>query len=169
MKKLALLLIVFCGFSLSGCFESAPKCNDETAVDLVKEILLEDEWFFIKNGLKQDSLNTYSMVINMINRFGNQIGDEDKQYAHDLWEYSSEAAHISLGDFMTESTEKQSKKTYCSATLEIEYSKMPQEMRQKYDRLKGPVFDGGKVTREVTYSTRYTDDGKKIYVELLED
>jgi|GEM_PF-4058875 len=47
---------------------------------------------------------------------------------------------------------------------------MPQEMRQKFIKgmLKGPIFDGGKVTREMAYSTRYTDDKKKIYVELLD-
>lgn len=72
---------------------------------------------------------------------------------------------------MIESVEKQSQKSYCSATLEIEYPEMPQEMRQEYTNgmLKDLIFDGGKVMREVAYSARYTDDGKKIYVELLED
>lgn len=161
MKKLMSIAILFCGLLLSGCFESAPKCNDETAVSLVKEILLEDKWFLVENGLTKETLMAMAMGLGFVDSFKDII---------DVRDYSHKATRISLVDFMTTEVSKQSKSSYCSATLEIEYPKMPQEMRQKFIKgmLKGPIFDGGKVTREMAYSTRYTDDKKKIYVELLD-
>ncbi len=82
----------------------------------------------------------------------------------DLKDYSHKASRISLVDFMTTEVSKQSKSSYCSATLEIEYPKMPHKRREEYTGkiLQGPIFDGGKVTREVAYSARYTDDGKRF-------
>lgn len=174
MKKLLSIAILLCGLLLSGCFESAPKCNDETVVDSVKEILLEDKWFLVENGFTKETLMAMAMEnltfekLDMVVEQGFLVGGI-KGFL-DLRNYSHKAAHISLVDFMTTEVSKQSKSSYCSATLEIEYPKMPQEMKQEYinGMLKGPIFDGGKVTREVAYSTRYTDDKKKIYVELLD-
>lgn len=173
MKKLMSIAILLCGLLLSGCFESAPKCNDETVVDSVKEILLRDKWFLVENGFTKETLMAMAMEnltfekIDMVMGLG--FADILKPFL-DLKDYSHKASHISLVDFMTTEVSKQSKSSYCSATLEIEYPQMPQDMRQEYINgyLKGPIFDGGKVTREVAYSARYTDDGKKIYVELLD-
>ncbi|WP_273211675.1 hypothetical protein [Helicobacter rodentium] len=173
MKKLMSIAILFCGLLLSGCFESAPKCNDETAVSLVKEILLEDKWFLVENGLTKETLMAMAMDNFTFEKIDMAMGlgfvDSFKDII-DVRDYSHKATRISLVDFMTTEVSKQSKSSYCSATLEIEYPKMPQEMRQKFIKgmLKGPIFDGGKVTREMAYSTRYTDDKKKIYVELLD-
>ncbi|WP_026943298.1 hypothetical protein [Helicobacter rodentium] len=173
MKKLLSIAILFCGLLLSGCFESAPKCNDEIAVSLVKEILLEDKWFLVENGLTKETLMAMAMDNFTFEKIDMAMGlgfvDSFKDII-DVRDYSHKATRISLVDFMTTEVSKQSKSSYCSATLEIEYPKMPQEMRQKFIKgmLKGPIFDGGKVTREMAYSTRYTDDKKKIYVELLD-
>lgn len=167
------IAILLCGLMLGGCFESAPKCNNETAVELVKEILLEDSWFFVENGFAKETLTELTrrgLTFKQINMLLETDWAEAEIFGG-LRDDSHKVTHISLVDFMTDSVEKQSKKTYCSATLEIEYPEMPQEMKQEYIKgmLKGPIFDGGKATREVAYSARYTDDGKKIYVELLED
>lgn len=173
MKKLLSIAILLCGLLLSGCLESAPKCNDETVVDSVKEILLEDKWFLVENGLTKETLMAMAMDDFTFEKIDMAVGlgfvDSFKDFIN-VRDYSHKATRISLVDFMTTEVSKQSKSSYCSATLEIEYPKMPQEMRQKFIKgmMKGPIFDGGKVTREVTYSTRYTDDKKKIYVELLD-
>ncbi|WP_301006199.1 MULTISPECIES: hypothetical protein [Helicobacter] len=174
MIKIRFVFICACGVMLSGCLDSAPKCNDETVVDSVKEILLRDKWFFVENGFTKETLMAMAMEnltfekIDMVTELG--FVDVLKPVL-DLKDYSHKASRISLVDFMTTEVSKQSKSSYCSATLEIEYPEMPQEMKQEYIKgmLKGPIFDGGKATREVAYSARYTDDGKKIYVELLED
>ncbi len=167
------IAILLCGLMLGGCFESAPKCNDETVVDSVKEILLRDKWFLVENGFTKETLTELTrrgLTFKQINMLLETDWAEAEIFGG-LRDYSHKVTHISLVDFMTDSVEKQSKKTYCSATLEIEYPKMPHKRREEYTGkiLQGPIFDGGKVTREVAYSARYTDDGKKIYVELLED
>ncbi|WP_300744314.1 hypothetical protein [Helicobacter sp. UBA3407] len=132
----------------------------------MKEILLEDSWFFVENGFAKETLTELTrrgLTFKQINMLLETDWAEAEIFGG-LRDYSHKVTHISLVDFMTDSVEKQSKKTYCSATLEIEYPKMPHKRREEYTGkiLQGPIFDGGKVTREVAYSARYTDDGKRF-------
>ncbi|HEG3306193.1 TPA: hypothetical protein SCZ64_001902 [Campylobacter jejuni] len=47
---------------------------------------------------------------------------------------------------------------------------MPNEMREKYSRgaLKGVLFDEGEYETQISYSARFSDDKKQVFVELLD-
>ncbi|MCW1604057.1 hypothetical protein OLR54_02080 [Campylobacter jejuni] len=54
--------------------------------------------------------------------------------------------------------------------LKFTYPQMPNEMREKYSRgtLKGVLFDGGECETQISYSARFSDDKKQVFVELLD-
>ncbi len=98
MRKLWFVFICACGVMLSGCLDSAPKCNDETVVDSVKEILLRDKWFFVENGFTKETLMAMAMEnltfekIDMVTELG--FVDVLKPVL-DLKDYSHKASRIS--------------------------------------------------------------------------
>lgn len=47
---------------------------------------------------------------------------------------------------------------------------MPNDMREQYSRgaLRGVLFDGGEYETQISYSIRFSDDKKQVFVELLD-
>ncbi|WP_180378952.1 hypothetical protein [Campylobacter lanienae] len=82
--------------------------------------------------------------------------------------YANEVVYTNFSDFITEDSDSKNS-TYCKATLTIAYPQMPEEMFKRYKNgvLDEALFKGGDVEKTIQYSARYTDDSKKIYVELF--
>ena len=87
----------------------------------------------------------------------------------DLKDYANEVVYTSFESFITEDS-KDKKTSFCMASLKFTYPQMPNEMREKYSRgaLKGVLFDGGEYETQISYSTRFSDDKKQVFVELLD-
>lgn len=47
---------------------------------------------------------------------------------------------------------------------------MPDDMRKNYTRgtLKGILFDRGEYETQISYSAKFSDDKKRVFVELLD-
>ena len=173
MKNILLSLMIILLFS--GCFTNKPKCNDESVKSVLKEILDSDEWIYVEYGLNEQSLRAL-----LIRSGGMGLRELEAASATemlgafyfkpilDLKEYANEVVYTNFSDFITEDSDSKNS-TYCKATLTITYPQMPEEMFKRYKNgvLDGALFKGGDVEKTIQYSARYTDDGKKIYVELF--
>ncbi len=175
MKNILLGLMIILLFS--GCFANKPKCNDESVKSVLKEILDSDEWIYVEYGLNEQSLRAL-----LISFKGMGFRELEAALATDtlgvlkhyfkpmfaIKEYANEVVYTNFSDFITEDSDSKNS-TYCKATLTITYPQMPEEMFKRYKNgvLDGALFKGGDVEKTIQYSARYTDDSKKIYVELF--
>ncbi|EKS4401642.1 hypothetical protein QB668_001130 [Campylobacter jejuni] len=176
MKNILLSLMFV--FLFTGCFNNKPKCDDEDVKLALKSILDNDEWVYVEYGLNEQSLRALR-----INSNGMDIRDLEAALstdtlgvlrAHfkpllDLKDYANEVVYTSFESFITKDS-KDKKTSFCMGQLKFTYPQMPNEMREKYSRgtLKGVLFDGGEYETQISYSARFSDDKKQVFVELLD-
>ena len=166
MKKSLVLVSLCYAFLLSGCFSSKPKCDNEDVLLTLKQILNNDEWVYIEYGLTKQSLQSINSTLNAV-RYPPILRAYVKSLS-DLRDFANEFVYTSFGNFITQSN-NDDKKTFCTATLKLTYPQMPEDMKKNIfgGSLKGVIFDGGEVEKQINYSTQYTDDKKQVYVEWL--
>ncbi|MGE87988.1 hypothetical protein EEI64_05185 [Campylobacter jejuni] len=176
MKNILLSLMLV--FLFVGCFNNKPKCDDEDVKLTLKSILDDDEWVYVEYGLNEQSLRALR-----INSNGMDMRDLEAALstdtlgvlrAHfkpllDLKDCANEVVYTSFESFITKDS-KDKKTSFCMASLKFTYPQMPNEMREKYSRgaLKGILFDGGEYETQISYSARFSDDKKQVFVELLD-
>ncbi|HEB7537062.1 TPA: hypothetical protein RZH73_000315 [Campylobacter coli] len=176
MKNIFLSLMLVLLFT--GCFNNKPKCDDEDVKLTLKSILDDDEWVYVEYGLNEQSLRALRLSLN-----GMDIGDLEAALstdtlgvlrAHlkpllDLKDYANEVVYTSFESFITQDNSDK-KTSFCTASLKFTYPQMPNDMREQYSRgaLRGVLFDGGEYETQISYSTRFSDDKKQVFVELLD-
>lgn len=141
MKKISIVVAVM-AVLFSGCGSSAPKCSDETGLEvlsgLVKEALYQQNVSYASGYGGGGAYNAgYAMADRMIAQANN------KQLKEQI-----ENAEYDFSGFSTKKSDKESKSAVCQAELNI-------VMGDKVD------------SRIVEYSVRYSDDKSKIYVDLM--
>lgn len=177
MKK-NLLLVLFLSLLLCGFSSSKPKCDDESVLNVLKEILDDDGWAYVEYGLTEQSLRALQLSLNGIDlRDLEAVASIDTsgflrgtlKPLLDLRDFANEFVYTSFENFITQNTDDK-KKTFCIAILKLTYPQMPKDMRKNYTggALKGVIFDGGEVEHQISYSAQFTDDKKQVYVEWLE-
>lgn len=176
MNKIFIAFLLSFSLFFTACFDSSPKCDDETVKSLVFDILEENEWFYLESGLSEDSLRSLMIAWNGMDlrTFSNMLETANPylkaqlEPLYTLREYANEGIRRTLSGFVSEK-ETESKERFCTAALNIEYPQMPEDLRKDYARgsLKGVIFDGGVAQKSIRYSTKFSDDKKMVYANVL--
>ncbi|MGX3011045.1 hypothetical protein ACWIUD_05725 [Helicobacter sp. 23-1044] len=142
MKKINVgMAVAVMAVLFSGCGSSAPKCSDETGLEvlsgLVKEAMYQSNREYSSSYGGGGAYNAgYAMADRMIAQENNKRLKEQ-----------IENAEYDFSGFSTKKSDKESKSAVCQAELSI---------------IMGDKVD----SRIVEYSVRYSDDKSKIYVDL---
>lgn len=152
---LATFLLI--GIASTGCMQSEVKCSDEAstsvALSLVKDILSEQ----IESEIKQSK----------------SVSDKSKINA-----FLNDTV-MSLSDIRTSKKDPNSTKSFCVANFNAQFSNNTVSDADKtrkslnfpstieYVRQNNLKFEANKLSGSLEYSVQPTDDGKKVYAELI--
>ncbi len=144
-KLVSIGMIAGMAMALSGCFDSTPKCDDKAVKELVGKLAREAMIKPIDNVINETSSQIKSLdtAFNGANFYSSLIEGALKQAKQN--KEAIENATLELENFMTESIDKDIKKTTCKVHMTIKY-------KDKEDK------------KAVLYSVQNTDSG--TYVEI---
>lgn len=148
MKKKVLSILFFgiVAINFSGCFLDEISCNDETAQELVQEIVTKDVLntiFAIKFNKKSGAVG-FDTNGDLLNRF-----DDSILFAASFKNFRDNT-HIdkfTLSSFITKNKNKELKKVECKSSINV-------------------IVGVDEYNFDVEYEAQLTDDGKEVYVEV---
>lgn len=144
-KVLSILLMGIIAINFSGCFLDEISCNDETAQELVQEIVTDDvlNTIFIIKFNKKGGVVGFETNGNLLNRFDNSIfGGSFKEFRN-----NTNIDKFTLGSFITKNKNKELKKVECKSSIKV-------------------IVGSDEYNFDVEYEAQLTDDSKEVYVEV---
>ena len=166
MKLNTLLIISTLSVALSGCnnlFSKHVKCDDESGLKLVEEVLREDLNKSLENELK-----------GFIQR--GEIKDLDPAKL----KLSAQSVQFKLVDSRTDHIDPDSTKTTCSLDLTVN---IPSDLVKKSDEARAKVgfdtveaqalkesidYTAGKISKDLQYTLQPTDKGDKVIASVVD-
>lgn len=131
--------------NFSGCFLDEISCNDETAQELVQEIVTDDvlNTIFIIKFNKKGGVVGFETNGNLLNRFDNSIFEGSfKEFRN-----NTNIDKFTLGSFITKNKNKELKKVECKSSIKV-------------------IVGSDEYNFDVEYEAQLTDDSKEVYVEV---